>query len=535
LTKVYSITGADKKGRGMNRRELERVTPESVGISSQSILDLLDYLETEENNCEPHGLVIMRHGKICTEGWWAPYAPSISHELFSMSKTYSATGLGIAYTEGLLDIDDPIVKYFLEYVHLCNDARSIDIRIRDILAMSSGKKLERTDVADWVPHYFMTGMAGDPGSHFAYNAEDTHMCVALVEKVTGMRFEDYLGERLFDKIGIDKSNVHWGHLLNGSVIGCGGLSATTEDSLRLIKLYLDDGVWDGERILAHDYVCLATSRQAIPVGDVIRRSISNPYREEGVEEGYGFQIWLNPGNIGGCFEAAGGLGQFAAAIPEKKLAVSFHQSSERNGIDEGIAKYAVLGRLKAAARDEPLPENPSVYAKLQRRLARLTLGNPRSQPHSLLAPMVSGQRYIVQGDSSLTFRKPLWKHMVLCDPIVYMDGMKWFSFDFSGVGTCRLTFFEMDMVREITVGLDGMRRLNDYGHDRIPGVSKALFDGFWLREDVFRVNARWIQTCYSIGIDFYFHGSEVHITAAYIHGDLSEHPMRITDYDAVRA
>ena len=69
----------------MKRVEFERVTPESVGISSEDVLQLLDEIEAEEN-CEPHGLMIMRHGKVCAEGWWSPYAKNIPHEMFSMSK-----------------------------------------------------------------------------------------------------------------------------------------------------------------------------------------------------------------------------------------------------------------------------------------------------------------------------------------------------------------------------------------------------------------------------------------------------------------
>ena len=57
----------------MKRTEFERTTPESVGIPSKAIENLLDKLESGVT--EPHGLMIMRHGKVCAEGWWSPYAP----------------------------------------------------------------------------------------------------------------------------------------------------------------------------------------------------------------------------------------------------------------------------------------------------------------------------------------------------------------------------------------------------------------------------------------------------------------------------
>ena len=61
------------------RKEFERVTPESVGIRSKAIMDYIDALE--RSNTEMHGLMIMRHGKICAEGWWPaiPYKDICGH------------------------------------------------------------------------------------------------------------------------------------------------------------------------------------------------------------------------------------------------------------------------------------------------------------------------------------------------------------------------------------------------------------------------------------------------------------------------
>ena len=94
----------------MKRTEFERTTPESVGIPSKAIENLLDKLESGVT--EPHGLMIMRHGKVCAEGWWSPYAPGIRHGLQSHTKTYAATAVGIAYTEGIVDLDERIIDIF---------------------------------------------------------------------------------------------------------------------------------------------------------------------------------------------------------------------------------------------------------------------------------------------------------------------------------------------------------------------------------------------------------------------------------------
>ena len=94
------------------RREFERVTPESVGIPSAAVQRLLDRLD--ESNTEMHGLMVMRHGKVCAEGWWTPYAPGLRHGLQSLSKTYAATAVGLLYTEGLIRLDERVIDIFPE-------------------------------------------------------------------------------------------------------------------------------------------------------------------------------------------------------------------------------------------------------------------------------------------------------------------------------------------------------------------------------------------------------------------------------------
>ena len=94
------------------RKEFERVTPESVGLNGQDILRYIEDLE--HSTTEMHGLMIMRHGKVCAEGWWAPYGPNLRHGLQSHTKTYAATAVGIAYTQGILKLDERLIDIFPE-------------------------------------------------------------------------------------------------------------------------------------------------------------------------------------------------------------------------------------------------------------------------------------------------------------------------------------------------------------------------------------------------------------------------------------
>ena len=107
--------------------QLERVSPESVGISSKSILEFLR--RAKEACVEMHGLMVLRHGKVCAEGWWAPYGPQYKHSMFSFSKTLTATAIGFAEQEGLLSLEEKLVDIFPD---LCPENPSENLRKADI-------------------------------------------------------------------------------------------------------------------------------------------------------------------------------------------------------------------------------------------------------------------------------------------------------------------------------------------------------------------------------------------------------------------
>ena len=112
---------------------------------------------------------------------------------------------------------------------------------------------------NWIRDFLHTPVNHEPGTTYMYNSTGSTLLAAIVKKKTGMGLHEYLKPRLYDKIGIFSDNHMWLTMPDGIEVGGGGLFATTEDNLRLMKLYADGGVWEGERILAADFVERATS------------------------------------------------------------------------------------------------------------------------------------------------------------------------------------------------------------------------------------------------------------------------------------
>ena len=87
-------------------------TPENLGISSEDIINLLN--DFEKNGFFTHSFLIMRHGKVAAEGYYAPFKRGELHRIYSISKTFTGTAIGLLCDEGKISLDDPVHKFFPE-------------------------------------------------------------------------------------------------------------------------------------------------------------------------------------------------------------------------------------------------------------------------------------------------------------------------------------------------------------------------------------------------------------------------------------
>ena len=303
----------------MERKEFVRCTPECVGIPSSAVLRLLDRLEYG-GFTEMHSLMIMRGDKICAEGWWAPYAPGLHHALHSLSKTWTAAAVGLAEYAGLLKVTDRVCDLLPEYMPDPLPERTARITVRDLLTMSCGHDAELPNYdPGWKQAFFAQPQPHEPGTFWFYNTHGSAIISAVVEKVTGMDMMEWLDSRLFRVIGVDGRRVLCRRDADGTCLGGHGMFASTEDNLRLMRLFLRNGEWDGVRLLSEDFVRDAVSFQM----DCAPAHAEIPWFHDNCC-GYGYQIWMC--RIKGSYRADGAYGQFAVVVPELDLIVSITEA-----------------------------------------------------------------------------------------------------------------------------------------------------------------------------------------------------------------
>ena len=240
---------------------LPRSTPEMQGIKSSGILQFIE--RGERTIDDLHSVMLLRHGRVIAEGWWAPYAEQTPHELYSLSKSFASTAVGIAIAESRLGLNDTVTSFFDQSDLPTEPSGNLRaMRIRDLLSMNSGHQDDteyRLSVEDgrWSRAFLHLNVEHKPGTHFVYNTGATYMPSTILQKTTGQRLIDCLRPRLFDKLDI--KNPSWQQSPEGVDLGGWGLRITTEDIVRFGLLYLQRGVWDGERILSEEWVDDASS------------------------------------------------------------------------------------------------------------------------------------------------------------------------------------------------------------------------------------------------------------------------------------
>jgi CubicO group peptidase (beta-lactamase class C family) len=359
---------------------LPRSTPEEQGISSAGIEKFIDAIKSSGQ--EFHSLMIVRHGHVVAGGWWEPYSSEHRQQLYSLSKSFTGTAIGLAVSEGRISVDDPVIKFFPELLPDPVSDNLAALKIRHLLSMSVGHGKDWILLLEasapgvpWEKTFLSLPVVFKPGSQFMYNSGASFMLSAIIKRVTGQTAHEYLQPRLYEPLDI--TTATWGENWEGINMGASHLRMPTEDLAKFGQLYLQNGVWKGKQVVSSDWVAQASTKQ-----------MSNGHDDSSWAYGYGFQFWLNPP---GGFRADGAFGQYSMIFPKQDAVVVITSESISTKDTMQIVWDVLVPEMKGGqlAADKP------AHRQLQERLKALKYIPPQLAADSPKAKQIGGKEFIL--------------------------------------------------------------------------------------------------------------------------------------------
>lgn len=284
------------------------------------------------------GVVILRDGRIVAEHYADGFGPQVAQRTWSVAKSIAGTLVGIAVAEGALHPESPPPIPEWE-----GDPRSA-IRLDSLLRMASGLHNSpagnRTDatyfggtsVTQEIPTW---PLAAAPGSRFRYANNDILAAIRGLRHAINddTRYHAYPQQRLFAPLGMTRTvaETDW----QGNFILSSQVWSTARDLARLGQFWLQDGIWEGRRLLPEGWMAYMT-RASGP------QPVSGP--------GYGATLWLfgpEQGLPAGSYAAQGNRGQYVMVVPSRRLVV-VRRGEDAAGTRFDMARFTadVIGALQ---------------------------------------------------------------------------------------------------------------------------------------------------------------------------------------------
>lgn len=362
---------------------MQFATPESVGISSEWIKEYIEKLEAA--GLATHDLIIMRHGKVVFEGYWAPFNKDFLHRMYSVTKSFVSLAIGFLEQDGLINLDDRVAKYFPNETKNLTDDNFKKQTIRDMLMMATAKPTQswfKAKTPDRVRFYFENdGEQSRPsGTIFQYDSTGSFVLGALVERVSGKTLNEYLREKLFDSIDVSKE-AYFLTCPGGHSWGDSALLCTARDLLKTAKFCLDRGKVGEKQILNKEYVTAATSRQ-------IDNNPSGLTRYDTF--GYGYQFWMT---YDGGFSFNGMGGQFAICVPQKDFIAVINADNQGDSLAHTVVFDNLFNMIIRRIDSESIEQEKSGYTKLMEYAKTLKLNCAKGASRSPLTSKINGVEF----------------------------------------------------------------------------------------------------------------------------------------------
>ena len=364
----------------------KKISPEQAGISSSKVLEFMKVLEDYKLNT--HSIIMARGNDIFAEAYYAPIDANFKHRMYSVSKSFIAIAVGLAEQEGVLSLDDKLMKYFPEYRNEFTDSGYEEATIRDMLTMRScmAQCANWWGEADRAKAYFSLPSNQIPGTNFYYDSAGSFLLGCLVEKLTGKPFLEYLKEKILLDIGFSKDSYC---LLapGGFSHGDSGVMCTTRDLLIFARFVMNLGVWNGKRYINEEFMRAAISKQT-------DNDVTGEITGYG-NHGYGYLIWKAPRD---GFAFVGMADQLAICDPQTDFIFVITSENMMSSDASRMLIYHELYKTIIGNLGETLPENEKEYAELKEYMASRKMIALTGGMESSIKEKISGKVYKLEAN-----------------------------------------------------------------------------------------------------------------------------------------
>ncbi|MDX2034248.1 MAG: serine hydrolase [Blastocatellia bacterium] len=470
-------------------------TPESQGVDSAILAEAMEL--ARQRGLAIHSFLLVRNGVIVAEAYFYPYDGKTPHDIASVTKPITATLIGLAIEQGKIkSVKEPMLSLFAGQKIANVDERKQRVFVEHLLTMSSGLacKAQAGEPTLWemlsAPDntQFMRDlpMVEEPGSKYVYCSGGMHLLSGAIKQKTGMNAEAFARKNLFGPLGIN--DLVWPRDPQNISHGFGNLHLLPRDMAKLGWLFLKQGQWNGKQIVPAAWVADAT-RSHIKTGG----AGSSDY-------GYGWRVPTNNGLV--AFEAGGRGGQLISVLPSKNAVIVMNGG----GFSSGDVMKLALSSLKS---DQPLSENPTAFARLNKAIAAIAK-SPAPQTAAALpaiAQSVSGKKFALEKNwmglksLALSFRPG---DETATATLEFEPALKQYQWGLSAKVRGAKT------VREIRpVGLNGVPRLSN---DGMMGMPVAL-KGAWEDAQTFALEYDEVANTNTYRLRLTFDGNRVSVQA----------------------
>ncbi len=338
-------------------RPFVRVAPEEQGVSSDTVAEFLRALR-DDRTLNMHSVLVLRGGQMIAQATFGEQDAGLWKMTFSACKSIISLAVGMLVDEGKLALSDHVVEFFPDKTTPVSRLKYKELTVEHLLTMTSGAAFNEAGAVtetDWVRAFFAAAPTTKPGQTFNYNSLNSYLLAALIQRVSGQTVCEFLTSRLFAPLGI--TEYFWETCPEGIEKGGWGLYMGAEDLAKIGQLVLQQGVWNGQRLISAEWLIAATVCHA-----VAPHSYGN--------FNYGYQIWC--GREQPCFLFNGMMGQNVLGFPHNGVLLVTHAGNDE--LFQQSRYFELAERYFGGKFPAVLPRNPAAEQHLAQTVAALCSG-----------------------------------------------------------------------------------------------------------------------------------------------------------------